>query len=120
MLTVPPELQAQFEGHLAKTLIPNGLHGTYRKWLRYYLDFCQKYRFRRTHKESLPQFIQKLQDKRQTNAQQEQAANAIKLYYDTLPAEKLSKPDSDVRTTMIYTHTINSRTLKEAKSPVDF
>jgi site-specific recombinase XerD len=27
---------------------------------------------------------------------------------------------SDVRTTMIYTHTIRSRTIKEAKSPLDF
>ena len=27
---------------------------------------------------------------------------------------------SDVRTTMIYTHTIKSRTIKEAKSPLDF
>jgi integrase len=27
---------------------------------------------------------------------------------------------SDVRTTMIYTHTIRSRTLKEAKSPLEF
>ncbi len=34
MLPVPPELQAQFEEHLAKRSIPNGLHGIYRKWLR--------------------------------------------------------------------------------------
>jgi integrase len=27
---------------------------------------------------------------------------------------------SDVRTTMIYTHTIKSQTIKEAKSPLDF
>ncbi len=27
---------------------------------------------------------------------------------------------SDVRTTMIYTHTVPSRTIKEAKSPLDF
>ena len=27
---------------------------------------------------------------------------------------------SDVRTTMIYTHCIPSRTVKEAKSPLDF
>lgn len=26
---------------------------------------------------------------------------------------------SDVRTTMIYTHTVKSRTLKERKSPLD-
>jgi len=27
---------------------------------------------------------------------------------------------SDVRTTMIYTHTVQSRTHKESKSPLDF
>ena len=27
---------------------------------------------------------------------------------------------SDIRTTMIYTHTIKSKTVKEAKSPLDF
>jgi site-specific recombinase XerD len=27
---------------------------------------------------------------------------------------------SDVRTTMIYTHTIKSRPIREAKSPLDF
>jgi len=27
---------------------------------------------------------------------------------------------SDIRTTMIYTHTVKSTTLKEAKSPLDF
>jgi site-specific recombinase XerD len=27
---------------------------------------------------------------------------------------------SDLRTTMIYTHTVQSRTLKQAKSPLDF
>jgi len=27
---------------------------------------------------------------------------------------------SDVRTTMIYTHTIRSQTIKEVKSPLDF
>ncbi|MBI9088618.1 MAG: tyrosine-type recombinase/integrase [Desulfobacterium sp.] len=26
---------------------------------------------------------------------------------------------SDIRTTMIYTHTVRSKTLKEAKSPLD-
>ena len=27
---------------------------------------------------------------------------------------------SDVKTTMIYTHTVQSRTIKESKSPLDF
>ena len=34
--------------------------------------------------------------------------------YSNLPGH------SDVRTTMIYTHTIKSRTLKEVASPLDF
>jgi hypothetical protein len=87
MLPIPQELQAQFEEHLAKRLIPNRLHGVYKKWPRYYLDFCQKYRLPPTYTQSLPRFIQKLQEKKQANAQQEKATNAITLYYDTLLAK---------------------------------
>lgn len=68
MLPISPELQAQFGEHLAKRLVPNGLHGVYKKWLRYYLDFCQKYHFSPAHTQSLTRFIQKLQEKRQTSA----------------------------------------------------
>jgi len=91
MLPIPPELQARFEERLAKRLIPNGMHGVNKKWLRYYLDFCQKYRFPPTHKESLPRFIHKLQEKKQTNAQQQQATSAIRLYHETLGAKSPSK-----------------------------
>ena len=61
MFPIPPDLQGQFEEHLAKRMIPNGLHGVYKKWLRYYLDFRQKYHFPPTQKHSLPRFIRKLQ-----------------------------------------------------------
>jgi hypothetical protein len=87
MLPIPQELQAQLEEHLTKRLTPYGLHGVYKKWLRYYLDFCRKYRLPPAHNQSLPRFIQKLQEKRQTSAQQEQAENTIMLYYDTVPAK---------------------------------
>jgi hypothetical protein len=36
-----------------------------------------------------------------------------------IPSDIL-KQFSDVRTTMIYTHCVPSRTLKEMKSPLDF
>ena len=92
MLPIPSEVQVQFEAQLGKRSVPNGLHGLYKKWLRYYLDFCQKYHFPPAHSQSLPRFIQKLNEKKQTSAQQEQAANAIRIYYDTLPAKSPSKP----------------------------
>jgi len=30
---------------LRNTAVPKKMHGLYRKWLRYYLDFCKKYDF---------------------------------------------------------------------------
>ena len=81
MLAIPSTLQKQFEKYLISKAISNTSHGVYKKWLRYYLDFCRKYHFSPEHQTSLPHFIQKLQEKRQTRSQQEQASKAIALYY---------------------------------------
>ncbi len=51
------------------------------KWLRYYLDFCLKYKCNQSDKKSLSHFLSKLQEKNQTEQQQEQASDAI--YYET-------------------------------------
>jgi hypothetical protein len=83
MLAIPSALQTKFEEHLQNKTIQNSLHGVYKKWLQYYLDFCRKYHFPPIHKESLPHFIHKLQEKKQTKVQQEQAVMAITLYYET-------------------------------------
>ena len=80
MLAIPYALQTQFEEYLQNKATPNRLQGEYKKWLRYYLDFCQKYKFSPTHKESLPHFIHKLQEKKQTKERQEQAVMAITVY----------------------------------------
>ncbi len=81
MLNIPSPLREQFEEYLQNKPIPNSSRGVYKKWLRYYLDFCRKYNFLPIRKESLPHFIRKLQGKKQTKAQQEQAVKAIMLYY---------------------------------------
>jgi hypothetical protein len=81
MLALLPSLEAQFENYLRKKGVPKGDYGSFKKWLRYYLDFCAKYQFHPTEKESLPEFLGKLREKRQTKAQQEQAAYAIRVFY---------------------------------------
>jgi len=84
MFIIPPDLLARFESTLTKKSVPNQLRNYYKKWLRYYLDFCQKYSQPPSTKESLQQFIKKLQEKSQTTEQQKQASHAVSLYFDLL------------------------------------
>ncbi len=84
METIPTELQSKYEEYLQSKTAPKSEQGAYLKWLRYYLDYCRKYRTPPKYKNSLPLFIQKLRDKKQTQSQQEQATKAVTLYYDLL------------------------------------
>lgn len=82
MIQIPPEIRTQFDALLVHHAIPQRLHPDYRKWLRYYLDFCHKYRFEKSKKDSLSHFIKKLDTRKQTIQQQEQASHALSLYYE--------------------------------------
>jgi integron integrase len=86
MIDIPFDLQARFNALLMerKILLSYHYYYYYRKWLRYYLDFCNKYRFNPSEKTSLSNFIKKLQEKHQTPLQLRQASNAISLYYEVL------------------------------------
>ena len=64
--------------------IPSGQHGYYRKWLRFYFDFCEKYARDTKNPDSLPEFINKLRDKKQSKEFQKQAYHSILVYYDML------------------------------------
>jgi hypothetical protein len=57
MLPIPSALQARFEEELRIRAIQKNLQWVYKKWLRYYLDFCSKYNLPPKQKSSLPQFI---------------------------------------------------------------
>jgi hypothetical protein len=82
---------------LTRKGITGNLLGMYRKWLRYYLDFCRKYHFAAQREESLPAFIEKLHEKKQSETQRQQAAAAIKSFYaihsdDGRGAERVAVP----------------------------
>ena len=53
----------------------------YQKWLRFYLDFCDKYDHPPREPLSLPRFIEKIRSKNQSEVQQQEAAEAVKLFY---------------------------------------
>ena len=77
MLNIPSSLRPQFEAYLQEKAIPKNNQAVYQKWLRYYLDFCRKYNFPQTQCGSLTHFLVKLQEKKQTKAQQDQASHSI-------------------------------------------
>jgi hypothetical protein len=89
MLAIPSALQSQFDASMRNKAVPNQLQGDYKKWLRYYLDFYQKYRFPSDRQGSLPRFIQKLQEKKQTDEQRRQAIRAISLYYEIVKKDTM-------------------------------
>lgn len=113
MLAVPFELQTQFGELLQKRQVPKSFIGYYQKWLRYYLDFCAKYSFPSIQRESLPRFIRKLEEKKQTKAQQTQAIRAVGLYYEIIKAgpkkestDKISRPLNPSSSNILKKHTI--------------
>ncbi len=60
MLDISPDIRTRFNALLVKRAIPEKYHYEYRKWLRYYPDFCRKYHFQESQQESLTNFIKKL------------------------------------------------------------
>jgi integron integrase len=120
MLPIPPALEAQFEDCLRKNAVPKQSHGSFKKWLRYYLDFCEKYQFPAARKESLPEFLGKLREKRQTKPQQEQAACAIQLFYEISdgkpPSQKPPMGLGSASPQKVYNKDVNQSYVHEASS----
>ena len=90
MLNIPPDLLGRFVAVLEERGVPLAQHSYYKKWLRYYVDFCDKYRLEATSSKSQAQFLDKLSEKKQTDWQIKQAAHAVSLYWDVQRALKPS------------------------------
>ena len=90
MLKLPTTLIHQFDILLLNNAIPDKDRGFYKKWLRFYWDFCHKYQHDAFHLKSLPLFLQKLQNKNQSEEQRHQAKHAISLFFEMgTPSEQL-------------------------------
>ncbi len=64
------------------------------KWLRYYLDFCLKYRYRPRDPESLDPFLQKLASKGQAIDRQQAASESVGIYH-ALMRDWADMPEAD-------------------------
>jgi site-specific recombinase XerD len=83
MLPIPEYISVQFNNVLRQRAVPESFHVHYRKWLRYFLDYCEKYPPPEAESERLRLFIEKLKSKEQTPQQRTQAAHAISLFFES-------------------------------------
>ena len=84
MLSIPPELARLYDTLLEQKDVAVKQRSHYKKWLRYYLDFCHKYAFAPTARQSFPAFDEKLPTKNQPEALRQQAYHAVSFYYQTV------------------------------------
>jgi len=82
MLRIPNVVFDNFVAHLDYKKVPPARFSEYKKWLRYYLDFCDKFPVPADKAERVRMFCEKLKAKKQSEKQREWAAHAISLYFD--------------------------------------
>jgi len=84
MLPLLPELVHTYDAMLAQSKIAPHERNDYRKWFRYYLDYCHKYHHSPADKQSFSAFHEKLSSKNQSEASCRQAYAAVVLYHEML------------------------------------
>jgi integron integrase len=90
MLKIPEPLLKKYDRLLANSGTPPNEYVAYKKWLRFYLDFCKKYSHAYADPKSLCFFLDKLRTKKQNALQQSQAQKAVRLYYAGLGESSMS------------------------------
>jgi integron integrase len=91
MLPIQDNILGRFNNVLKQRKIHESFHVYYRKWLRYYLDFCSKYPPPEDKSERVRYFIEKLKSKKQTPQQCTQAAHAVSLFFESQPPKNFPR-----------------------------
>ena len=105
MLQVSRDIQVAFDRKIEEALVRREERPTYRKWLRFYLDFCSKYRHPPDFKGSLPRFLSKLASKNQSAERQAQAAR----YYPNGSERDLELFNRDQSRILTWSHDETAR-----------
>jgi len=93
MFVIPNAVMSQFDSVLKSREIPIAQYADYKKWLRFFQDFSTKYPVPDSKAEQVRLFIEKLREKKQTEAQCDMAAHAVSLYFEMQKPEA-NKPES--------------------------
>jgi integron integrase len=94
MISIPDVVLDSYVAHLGTKKVPPAWFAEYRKWLRYYLDFCHKYPVPPDRAERVRLFCEKLKEKKQTEEQRDRAAHAVSLYF-SMPENRIADPPGE-------------------------
>jgi integron integrase len=122
MKNLTSETENKYIIFLKNRSIPGASSDHYKKWLMYYLDFCEKYGHPFMNGKSLMLFLEKLKDKNQTWEQCKQAKEAVFLYVEMLkssgtglsnksensPAERIIVPARNIVETKVQGNVKNN------------
>lgn len=97
MIQLPGQLISAYRMYLGGKGIKSELLSDYLKWLRFFIDFCDKYKIDADQAGRLQQFINKLKSKGQSEDQRRQAYHAVTLYFALLKEQSDDSSASDVR-----------------------
>src|ERR1019366_1426197 len=92
MQPVPLEVWANFERRLDAMRVPPPQRPDYRKWVRFYFDFCHKYGHSTGAPASRGPFLATLASKNQSVAQRNQASAAVGLLLQLAPEPGATRP----------------------------
>jgi hypothetical protein len=80
MLPIPPDLLAGYDESLSRNATPSYQQPHYRKWLRFYPDFCNKYDRPALDRSSVRAFLDELAGRNQAEWMPDQAIDAVRPY----------------------------------------
>ena len=77
MIRLPPHLYKQYREFCVNSSIKDCDLMDYMMWLRYFLDFCEKYQLAGNEEQRTRLFMDKLQQKKQSEEKRSQAQYAV-------------------------------------------
>lgn len=86
MILLPPHLYRQYRAFCANKGIGDTLFADYVKWLRFFLDFCEKHHVACEEADRTRRFMDKLQQKGQPEEKRRQARQAVEGYFEMIGA----------------------------------
>jgi integron integrase len=88
MISLPTHLISQYRTFCLHSGVSDGAIAEYVKWVRYFLDYCEKYRVSGDVGERTSMFLEKLRQKGQSEDKRRQATHAVATYFAMIRADR--------------------------------